>query len=273
MTDPPLAVDTEHGRWYINPQTGEHVPSVTNITGIVAKPKLVGWAARMAAEYADRNWLILSALEPSERIGLIRDAHNGARESAADMGTIIHAVIDAWCQGTEPLIVPDVARHQIAHFREFLDVMQPQFIETETTVWNGTVGYAGTLDALAWVDGVLWLWDWKTGRRAYPEAGMQLAALANGERIMRSDGSTERLPEVERMAVVQLRPRSWTLYELSASSRRSCWEAFKAAAVLSKWHRESDGTTYMSPLRCKPEPIADPWDGDTGQWGESCPTL
>ena len=56
MTLPPLVKGTDWGRAYIHPITGECVPSVTTVLKVVHKKELDGWAARMAADYAMKNW-------------------------------------------------------------------------------------------------------------------------------------------------------------------------------------------------------------------------
>ena len=73
-------------------------------------------------------------------------------------------------------------------------------LEVEAFLINETLGYGGTLDLIAELDGETWLLDWKTGKsvawpdgRVYADHRLQLAAYANAGFIASSpagSGST-----------------------------------------------------------------------------------
>lgn len=236
MADPVLAVATSFGRFYAHPLTGQRVPSVTNVIGCLDKPALVPWAAKMAAEYADRQWTVLTELGSEERITLIKSAHRRESERAMGLGTAVHDAIDHWCRDEPmPEWQPGVASH-MDQFVEFLEQRSPEFLANEFTVWNGTVGYAGTADFLAVINGRTTLVDVKTGKGVYPEAGLQLAALANAECIMLPDGSEAELPQVDIAAVLHVRPRSWALVPIADLD--GCWEGFRSAVGVARWVHE-----------------------------------
>ncbi len=237
MTAPALARTTAAGRVYKHPLTGEEVPSVTTIiSGGVPKPALPPWAAKMAAEYADANWDMLSGLSSAERVTLIKGAHKRRSEAAADLGSAVHEAADAWCSNRPMPKWEDGVEPFMEQFAEFLEARSPHFVMTEVTVWNRAHGYAGTFDWLARINGKLTLGDHKTGTNVWPEVGLQLAALSHAEFILRPDGTEEPMPAVGLLGVLHLRPRSWAL--IPVHDAEACWKAFLAAKAITDWTRD-----------------------------------
>lgn len=247
MTAPALAVATPDGRGYRHPKTGETAISVTTAISSLAKPFLIPWAAKMAAEYAVKNWDSLAVLDADERITDIKDAHKRRAESAADIGDTVHEAIDAYASGEHmPLWDKAIAGH-MRQFEQFLAERNPTFIQTEVTVWNRTLGYAGTFDWLAFIGDHLTLGDTKTGKGVYPEVALQLTALAHGEFIIHPDGREEPMPEVDLLGVLHVRPRSWALIPVARSEET--WRAFQAALELTKWQRDTAPDVLGARLR------------------------
>lgn len=237
MTAPALAVWTEDGRGYRHPITGEIAIGVTSALKALNKPALVGWAAKMAAEYAVKNWDDLAALDADERIADIKVAHKRRSEAAAGLGDAVHDAADRYVRG-EPS--PERDKSIAGHMRQFDDFLakrSPDFVQTEVTVWNRSLGYAGTFDWLAFIGHQLTLGDSKTGKNVYPEVALQLTALAHAEFIIHPDGSEEPMPQVDLLAVLHLRPRSWALIPVAQSEES--WRAFQAALELTKWQRDT----------------------------------
>jgi hypothetical protein len=234
---PALAVtdETTGYRRYIHPKTGETVPSVTTIQKILPKPALVPWAAKMAAEHACANWGRLSKMPETERIYEIKTAYKDYSEKRADIGTEVHSLIDCWSTGRAFPEVSREAGYFADSFIKFMTAIRPEFIENEVTVWSRTHGYAGTADFIARIDGKIVLGDVKTGKRLYPEIGLQLSALAHADFIIRSDGSEEPLPGIEAMAGLLIRPRSWKLEYVKKSSE--CFRCFLAAREIMEWEQ------------------------------------
>lgn len=235
MTAPRLAHEDEDGRrYYRHPRTLEQVPSVTRcIEGGIPKPALVNWAAKMAAEHAVANWLRLSSLGPEDRMSEIKTAHQRYAEKKADLGDIVHKLIECWSTN-EPF--PELAKEVSSYadsFISFCMAKRPKFIENEVTVWSRTHGYAGTADFIAVIEKKLVLGDTKTGRRLYPETGLQLSALAYADFIIREDGSEEPLPPIEELAALHIRPRSWNLAPVTHAGE--CFDAFLAAKGVMEW--------------------------------------
>lgn len=237
MTSPPLSRQMPDGsRRYVNPRSGEIVPSVTTCLDILAKPALIPWAAKMAATYASDNWEVLGDLEPVERIRDIKDAHQRISDAAANKGDIVHEVVDSWMSGRPYPDYPKTIASYIDQFISFLTEFRPIFLANEATVWNREYSYAGTCDFIAEIDGATVLGDVKSGKRVYPEVSLQLAALAGCEFIIDQDGNESPLPEIGKLMALHIRPRSWHLYEVTA--RVAAFQAFKAARALWEWREE-----------------------------------
>lgn len=238
MTSPALAVEQPDGsRLYVHPITGERVPSVTTIMKEgIAKPRLIGWAARLAADYAIENWAALDELSLYERREEIRYAHDREREKASELGTKVHNVIDDWAQG-RPHSPAKETKPFLNNFISFMLERQPRFIETEATVWSRKHQYAGTFDWVAEINGEVLLGDTKSGKRVYEEVGMQLAALSHADFLIRPDGTEEPMPEFAGLAVLHVRPRGHKLIRVRKDAKN--FRAFLACRELYSWIHET----------------------------------
>ncbi len=189
MTTPAQSTQVDGSRYYMWPLTGETFPSVTTIINSLSKPALVNWASKQAAEYAVSNWKqvmqTILAQGPTEAVKQISGAHRRTLDDSSAIGTHVHANVQASIEGRDMLIPhPEHMRF----FEAWKLVYKPEFVLCEATVYNRAVGYAGTLDFMARIDGVNTIVDVKTGKNIYPEVALQLAAYANGEFIGAQDG-------------------------------------------------------------------------------------
>lgn len=176
MTSPRHAEATALGRYYHHPATGEALISVTNVLSVgCAKPALVPWAAKIAAEKA---WELVPRMAAALLVkdcgaGARRDEACGrcrdclvrevkgevtvARDKAADLGSRIHHLAQHHVLGV--IVAPeegdDRAAPFVAQYVKFLadfDVDIERDIESvELTVAYPSFGYAGTLDLLVWL--------------------------------------------------------------------------------------------------------------------------
>jgi len=227
MTSPKHAMSNGYGRTYLHPVTGERAPSVTTIIGALDKPWMGPWVAKVSAAYAADNRLILAEMTKAEVVDLVKGAHKRISSDAADLGTAVHDTTDAWVNDRPmPHWAPGVEPF-MEQFVDFLEARQPKFLETETTIWNRTHGYAGTLDSIAYINGHPTLLDTKTGKGVYPEVALQLAALKHGEFILRDDGTEDPMPQVTHAGVLHLRPSSWELIPVVVDD--DVWAGFLAA--------------------------------------------
>lgn len=176
MTTPALAENVKgKGRHYRHPTTGKLVPSVTNVIGVLNKPALPRWAAKVVAEQAVAMRDSLPNLDAAEAVDLLKGAPWRSSGRAANRGTTIHAYLEARLRGLEPELLEGEALKYRKAAEAWLDEWQPEVIETELTVFDAD--YAGTGDLWCRVDGELRIVDFKTSKAIYPEAALQLAAL------------------------------------------------------------------------------------------------
>lgn len=200
MTSPKHAKDTDHGRYYTHPVTGQQLVSITNVLDSIAKHALVPWAAKVTAEKALDMVpaLVASRLVPECKpkrvadecgrctpcvVKIIKREITVVRETAADLGTRIHDHAEAHLTGRAIMADPDVEPFlgQYLRFLSDFEIDITQHIEAaELTVAHPALGLAGTLDVMAWLrlDGLvegkvkqlpgdkraLWVYDIKTSR-------------------------------------------------------------------------------------------------------------
>ncbi len=218
------------------------VPGVTTITGAADKPGLRQWVADNTAAFAVANVDALLNRSETEGYGFLRwrwknepklDAdpnlrnwHGYVLDDAADLGTWFHNYAESMLLGEFPEREPETDwQYELAEqFELFLAEHEVEPIFTEQTVYN-PVGYAGTLDLLARIDGAPTLCDWKTSRRVQDAHLQQLGALGaasswlrrvdKGETgavaYKRKDRETtywveDVVPEFSRYAILQFRP-------------------------------------------------------------------
>src|SRR5712691_1969178 len=188
---------TTTGRYYdIN---GQALVSVTTILQAIAKPALLPWAtglertavsAAAADLHAEHTTTGAAPLTRAAylatlqaRLGRER-AHQKALTAAGDVGSEIHKLIE-WTMRTAvgASAGPKPAARGAAHialraFEQWAAQVRLKPVLIEKTVHSTTHGYAGTLDLLARVNGVLSVIDIKSGKSVYGESHLQVAAYS-----------------------------------------------------------------------------------------------
>jgi hypothetical protein len=203
-------------RVYAWPPTPPHnleVISVTSATKLgLPKPYLIGWAAKVAAEFAVDNLdavkTLVDAKQKRAAVDLIKGEHNRNKGNKADRGTIVHAAVEAYVAGKpmteadiagrleEARVDPSLAKATYGMAQGVLAYLQdtePEILRSEATVYSRTYEYAGTTDLLAraHVGGsrrpaVL---DVKTSKSIYDEVAIQLTAYARADFVGLDDGT------------------------------------------------------------------------------------
>lgn len=176
MTQPRLAHQTEHGRMYARSESGKpEVPSITTVLGCAALD-LGGWHGWSAAQAVITDDRLPQAIGSPQRLRQIaRDAAGAAdrhRDQAALRGDRVHdyaeqVALQAMGRETRveearEILASHGERAYAERFDEWWALYRPEPLAAEITVWNATVGYAGTLDLVARIGGKLCLIDYKT---------------------------------------------------------------------------------------------------------------
>lgn len=202
-------------------------PGVTGIVGMLPKPFLQRWNANMAADYAVENSDILPRMVERDAKAA-KQAIAGAAyrytKKRSDIGSQAHDLFERMIRGENiGRFQPQDMVPYVAHFREFLDAVNPELVRAEDVAWSDTHRYAGSFDAIlrVWLDEknqptpdrsgtpYLFLVDWKTSRSTYPDVALQLSAYAYADEIISPDGVREPMPEFDGAAVLHITDSEW----------------------------------------------------------------
>ena len=174
----------------------EIVPSATKVLGVISKPALVPWALKMGVEWfegkvfkdeessANGTHVYKSPLGLDSIIKGIKSAHRQTSTSAINIGTITHDwvedAINFHIKGGEIPELPtqEEALNSIDAFKSWVQENDIEWISAEEKLYHRKHKYAGTVDALANINGEYCVIDWKTSKAVYPEYHLQVAAYA-----------------------------------------------------------------------------------------------
>jgi hypothetical protein len=123
-----------------------------------------------------------------------------------DLGSDVHAAVDQFNRGLPLEITNDTAPY-VAHYAAWLRNAGVEILASEFYTINAEIGFGGTLDAIARIDGELCLVDWKTGK-AKDSQRLQLAGLSMAEWYGDKGKDAEPMPKIETAYIVLLRPDS-----------------------------------------------------------------
>jgi hypothetical protein len=197
-----------HGRGHSYRINGQKVPGVTTILGATtAKPALVNWAGDTTAAYAVDNRDQLMTLPPSKMLTELKQARYADRDQAANRGTEVHRLAEAYINGQE-IEIPDELDGHVRAYEKFVKEWDVKPVHVEVVVGNLTLGYCGTIDLIAdLADGYRHLTDLKTSRSGiFPETALQIVAYSKAEfyaRLNEETGDYETHP-MEELAVQRL---------------------------------------------------------------------
>lgn len=244
--------------------TGERLMSVTTIlSNGVPKPALVHWAAREVAQSAVDNIPTLAKVRGetarAQAFDWLRKAAEAKRDAAANLGSAIHAHIEAMVLGQPAPEPTEEQRPFVEAFYRFVADFDPEWEATEMTVAHPGDGWAGTLDGRCTLrrrpDLGLVVLDWKTGKGVYGEAALQLSAYRRAPIGFTRDGTQVDLPPADGGVVVHLRPdgmpggspRGYQLYAVDTSDEvYACFRAAQAVAL--QWVKGIADTCVGKPL-------------------------
>ncbi len=191
--------------YFADPEGKKKYTGISTILGVMAKPALIGWAARMSVEHikANLSYKKLKLLRKGyiiikEKVLLeALTAHTKKKEAAGEHGTNQHALVEQYINWVmaerdgKPYL--DVDMKAIAPFMEWALENVDHFLYTERPVHSKSLFLAGTIDFGAVMkDGTRRVGDLKTGSGIYYEALLQTEfyqMLAEEEGDDKYDGS------------------------------------------------------------------------------------
>lgn len=196
-------------------ESGQVVPSVTQIIGLINKPQLVQWAYNLA---------------------LKGENYREVSKEAAHIGTVVHDnIAGLLCKalGEPDRIVPPGIEEEDEEARNSYNAFLKWYEDAETgkkipllsesSLVHEQEGYGGTLDAVFNIDGDRYLVDFKTSKAIYDEYWIQLAAYAE---LLRQSGIL-----VYRVAVLRLDKYGdgydFEFHDISDWKIRKGWGVFK----------------------------------------------
>jgi len=167
---------------------GVFVPAVTSVlsTTIAKQQFLMPWAVKMGAEWFKENCerFTQAELSVTEMIDGIKKAYKRKSAGAIDLGRQVHE----WCEQAilwklGEAEIPGMPENEqavnaINAFRDWVKQNEVEWMAAEQRVYSRKHGYAGTVDAVARVNGVFSVIDFKTSARIYEEYHLQVAAYA-----------------------------------------------------------------------------------------------
>lgn len=282
--------------YYADHTTGDRLRSVTTIlSGGVPKPGLVHWAGNTCTDAAlDTLPQLVAASRFPEQFEELRSwikrAHTRKKDERAEVGSLVHGVIESRILGTE---LPEVIRvgetewavdgPELAPFLQqllrFEAEWQPVYTASEMVVANPEDGYAGTLDYLIKADGLIGqallasgyaidpaqdlMGDTKTGGEwnretsaghvhgVYPEAGLQMSAYRCAKVCWLRDGSRVAMPATNPVGVVlHLRPEGYRLYPARCGDLE--YRYFRHAQMVDEWSSRMASAKADDPVIGKP---------------------
>jgi hypothetical protein len=220
----------DYGRNHSYLIDGQKADGVTGVLNDgVPKPALVGWSARMVAEYVVEEWQSLARLletaGPDAVVELLKGTPNRDRDKAAKRGTEVHGYAELIALGQE-VEVPDELIGHVDSYLQFRDDWQPFDEILEAVVFNRTYRYGGTLDIIATLKNRLLpsgkasraLIDIKTNRSGpFAEVALQGAAYRYAEIMVdKVSGEEVPMPEVDEVLCLWLRADGYDLIPFKA---------------------------------------------------------
>ena len=171
------------------------IASVTQTMDVISKPALIPWALKEGSEWLAGN-LFFDRETKNKHIfhtkgkGIdflvkgIKGAYRNTSTSAINIGMVTHEWVERaikWKlgQGEAPTMpVQEQAQTSIEAFRSWVAENEIEWHSAERKVYHREYEYAGTVDAVATINGEYCVVDWKTSKAIYPEYYLQVAAYA-----------------------------------------------------------------------------------------------
>ena len=158
---------------------GNKIPSVTRVIDSVTPKHLTDWAATAGADYWERNRFGHGA----NMYEGIRNAYKEIGDTAKDIGSEVHKWIELWIKfkitgGDTETDYPDHVKIPMQNFHKWVESRAIEWVSCEEKIYSKAWKFAGTVDAVARINGKLCVIDFKTSAKVYKEYYLQLAAYS-----------------------------------------------------------------------------------------------
>ena len=188
VQDIPVQFDAD-GHSYQHVPTGRYFPGVTTVMKARGKAWMGPWMLKSMETALKDKWKADTSYPLSARDAIIAEskgAHKKVSQTAREAGTDAHAMIADAIQnrmrGEKGIMFSDKrvgdaeAMNAVAAFAKWDADYSPIYLLSERPVCDLIHWYAGTLDVLAEIGGLLTVVDFKTSKDIYNENWVQLAA-------------------------------------------------------------------------------------------------
>lgn len=227
---------------------GVEYPSVTSLRRLVGVPfPLANWMNEQIISKAiihTSNLDSMKALEGDDAAKKwLRKESTSERDDAANRGTALHAMA---AERMAPEAVDPAYSPALMQFYDFLAYTGAEEVMSERQVFNLTLGYAGSLDAIYRFPRSCpfpnlrmrsLVTDLKTGKGVYADHALQIMAYAMGEFVGQDDQvdalASAQLMAAQGLAILHLSDTEWELIEIQVTPK--LFEVFKAMCVFAHW--------------------------------------
>jgi hypothetical protein len=207
-------------RFYFNEAAPEiKYPGVTSVVGMLPKPFLAFWQAKMVAELAVDSLDFIEQMAARDRDGAVqylKGAANRYTKTRSKVGSDAHDLFERMIRGEYVgRVHPDMVPYQ-RNFAAFLDGVQPELVRAEDVAWSDTHEYAGSFDGILRLklddkgkpdpqgETALVMADWKTSKSTYPDVALQMSAYAHADKIVDPQGNEEPMPDFDGAVVLHI---------------------------------------------------------------------
>jgi hypothetical protein len=262
-----VAIKTTEGkgpRFYFDTDNpAVKLPGVTSIVGMLPKPFLTFWAAKMAAELAvDSIEFIQQMVDRGGRAGAVQYVSGASRrytKERSDIGSEAHDLFERMIRGERVGYVSRDMDPYKRHFGEFLDAVQPELVRAEDVAWSDTHQYAGSFDGILRLrldeDGkpdpagepALVVADWKTGKNTYPDVALQMSAYAHADKVIAPDGTEEPMPDFDGAVVLHITP-DVCAFKPVRIDKADVFAQFLHLRETFEWDRKTSKTVLGDPI-------------------------
>ena len=173
-------------RYFADQEARKPYTGVTTVLGVLAKPALIGWAARMTAEWIRENcgekvFQVGAGLKPTgnpiymvdeDQLQEAVKAHTKKKEAGGAKGTDVHAEVERVIKKAiiAGFVDTDTSLSPMAQqFVTWAQMKQVQFLASEKRVYNDDkdLWYAGTADFTCIIGGKRLVGDLKTMKKLW----------------------------------------------------------------------------------------------------------